>query len=59
MMHVGRYCLFFAGSYIRKRFFGMIFTWNWEDMSFECKRSDSVLCNVTRGTTLLHKMRNC
>ena len=36
-------------------FFGMIFTWNWEDnMSlFECKRSDSVLYNViliTRGT---------
>ena len=34
--------------------FGMIFTWNWEDMSlFECKRSDSVLYNViliTRGT---------
>ena len=54
MMHVGRFCLFFAGSYIRSRFFGMIFTWNWEDMSlFECKRSDSVLYNViliTRGT---------
>ena len=52
-MHVGRDCLFFAGSYIRSRFlFGMIFTWNWEDMSFECKRSDSVLYNViliTRG----------
>ena len=35
-------------------FFGIIFTWNWEDMSlFECKRSDSVLYNViliTRGT---------
>ena len=55
MMHVGRECLFFAGSYIRSRFlFGMIFTWNWEDMSlFKCKRSDSVLYNViliTRGT---------
>ena len=54
MMHVGRDCLFFAGSYIRSRFFGMIFTWNWEDMSLlECKRSDSVLYNViliTRGT---------
>ena len=55
MMHVGRDCLFFAGSYILSRFlFGMIFTWNWEDMSlFECKRSDSVLYNViliTRGT---------
>ena len=54
MMHVGRYCLFFAGSYIRSRFFfDMIFTWNLEDMSlFECKRSDSVLYNViliTRG----------
>ena len=46
MMHVGRDCLFFAGSYIRSRFFCMIFTWNWEDMSlFECKRSDSVLIN--------------
>ena len=35
--------------------FGMIFTWNSEDMSlFEYKRSDSVLFNVTlftRGTT--------
>ena len=35
-------------------FFGMIFTWNWEDMSlFECKLSDSVLYNIiliTRGT---------
>ena len=35
-------------------FFGIIFTWDWEDMSlFECKRSDSVLYNViliTRGT---------
>ena len=34
-------------------FFGMIFTWNLEDMSLcECKRSDSVLYNVlliTRG----------
>ena len=55
MMHVGRDCVFFAGFYIRSRFlFGMIFTWNWEDMSlFECKRSDSVLYNViliTRGT---------
>ena len=54
MMLVGRDWLFFAGSYIRSRFlFGMIFTWNWEDMSFECKRSDSVLYNViliTRGT---------
>ena len=55
MMHVGRECLFFAGSYIRSRFlFGMIFTWNWEDMSlFKCKRSHSVLYNViliTRGT---------
>ena len=57
MMHVGRDCLFFAGSYnfIRSRFlFGMLFTWNWEDMSlFECKHSDSVLYNViliTRGT---------
>ena len=61
MLHVGRDCLFFAGSYIRSRFlFGMIFTWNWEDMSlFECnilalcKRSDSILYNViliTRGT---------
>ena len=38
MMHVGRDCLFFAGSYIRSRFlFGMIFTWNWEDTSlFVC-----------------------
>ena len=47
--------MFFAGSYIRSRFlFGMIFTWNWEDMSLlECRRSDSVLYNViliTRGT---------
>ena len=54
MMHVGRDCLFFAGSYIRSRFFATIFTWNWEDMSlFECKSSDSVLYNViliTRGT---------
>ena len=55
MMDVGRDCLFFARSDIRSRFlFGMIFTWNWEDMSlFECKRSDSVLYNViliTRGT---------
>ena len=46
---------FFAGSYIRSRFlFGMISTWNWEDMSlFECQRSDLVLHNVvliTRGT---------
>ena len=49
---------FFARSYIRSRFlFGMIFTWNWEDMSlFECKRSDSVLYNViliTRGTMFI------
>ena len=54
MMHVGIDCLFFAGSYIRSRFLGMIFIWNWEDMSlFECKLSDSVLYNViliTRGT---------
>ena len=55
MMHVGRDCLFFTGSYIRSRFlFDMIFTWNWEDMSlFECKLSGSVLYNViliTRGT---------
>ena len=54
--NVGRDCLFFAGSRIMSRFlFGMIFTWNSEDMSlFECKRSDSVLFNVTlitRGTT--------
>ena len=57
MMHVGRDCLFFAGSDILSRFlFGMIFTWNWEDMSlFECKRCDSVLYNIiliTRGTIL-------
>ena len=55
MMDVGRDCLFFARSDIRSSFlFGMIFTWNWEDMSlFECKRSDSVLYNfilITRGT---------
>ena len=56
-MHVGRDCLFFAGSDILSRFlFGMIFTWDWEDMSlFEYKRSDSVLFNViliTGGTIL-------
>ena len=49
--------LFFAGSDILSRFlFGMIITWDWEDMSlFECKRSDSVLFDViliTRGTKL-------
>ena len=48
---------FFAGSDILSRFlFGMIFTWDWEDMSlFEYKRSDSVLFNViliTGGTIL-------
>ena len=39
---------FYAGSDILSRFlFGMIFTWDWEDMSlFEYKRSDSVLFNV-------------
>ena len=61
MMHVGRDCLFFAGSYIRSRFlFGMIFTWIWEDMSFECKRSDSVLYNViliTRGTIFFYSTK--
>ena len=32
-------------------FFGMIFTWNWEDVSlFECKCSDSVLYNYVRHT---------
>ena len=55
MMLSAEIACFFAGSYIRSRFlFGMILTWNWEDMSlFECKRSDSVLYNVvliTRGT---------
>ena len=55
MMSVGRDCLFFAGSDILSRFlFGIIFTWDWEDISlFECKRSDSVLFDViliTRGT---------
>ena len=48
---------FFAGSDVLSRFiFGVIFTWNWEDMSLsESKRSDSVLYNViliTRGTIL-------
>ena len=48
---------FFAGSDILSRFlFGMIYTWDWEDMSlFEYKRSDSVLFNViliTGGTIL-------
>ncbi len=57
MMHVGRDKLlgFFCKDPIFG-LFGMIFTWNWEDMSlFECKRSDSVLYNViliTRGTIL-------
>ena len=56
-MYAGRDCLFFAGSDILSRFlFGMIFTWDWEDMSlFEYKRSDSVLFNViliTGGTIL-------
>ena len=55
MMDVGRDCLFFASPIFGQGFlFGMIFTWNWEDMSlFECKRSDSVLYNVIliiRGT---------
>ena len=38
----------FAGSDILSRFlFGMIFTWDWEDMSlFEYKCSDSVLFNI-------------
>ena len=46
--NVGRDCLFYTGSYIRSRFlFGMLFTWNWDDMSlFECKRSGSVLYYV-------------
>ena len=55
-MHVGRDCFFFAGSDILSLFFGMIFTWDWEDMSlFEYKRNDSVLFNViliTGGTIL-------
>ncbi len=54
MMHVGRDCFFLQDPIFGHVFFGMIFTWNWEDMSlFECKRSDSVLYNViliTRGT---------
>ena len=39
MMLSAEIACFFAGSYIRSRFlFGMILTWNWEDMSlFECK----------------------
>ena len=54
MMRVVRDCLFLQDSIFGHGFFGMIFTWNWENMSlFECKRSDSVLYNViliTRGT---------
>ena len=53
---------FFAGSDILSRFlFGMIFTWDWEDMSlFEYKRSDSVLFNViviTGGTMLFYSTK--
>ena len=56
-MPVGRDCLFFCRiRYSVTVFFGMIFTWDWEDMSlFEYKRSDSVLFNViliTGGTIL-------
>ena len=56
MMHVGRDCLFFCMILYSVTFsFDMIglFTWNWEDESFECKRSDSVVYNVIliiRGT---------
>ena len=53
---------FFAGSDILSRFlFGMIFTWDWEDVSlFEYKRSDSVLFNVilTTGGTILFTPQN-
>ena len=47
---------FFAGSDILSRFlFGMIFTWDWEDMSlFEYKRSHSVLFNVIIITEALY-----
>ena len=54
---LAEFACFCAGSDILSRFlFGMIFTWDWEDMSlFEYKRIDSVLFNViliTGGTIL-------